>query len=66
VRTWRVKPKGDRQRWLVFSPDNDVTEFATESQAIEFGRLRAAEAHDVLLVYSPDGQVWDTTDFRLN
>ena len=44
---WKVRPKGDGQRWLVVSPDGHVEEFVTCGLAIEFGRQRAQEAHDI-------------------
>ena len=66
MRTWRVMPKGDGERWLVFSPDGEVTEFVTGGLAIEFGRLQAQEAHERLMVYGSDDRIFSTEDFRLH
>jgi len=66
VRIWRVRPKGSGERWLVISPDGAVTEFVAESGAIEFGRQRAQQAYEVLMVYASDERVFSTEDYRLH
>ena len=66
MRIWRVRPKGCGERWLVISPDSAVTEFVTGGRAIEFGRQRAMEAHEVLMIYSEDERVFSSEDFRLH
>ena len=66
MRIWRVRPKGDGERWLVISPDSHVTEFVTGDLAIDFSRQRAQQAHEVLMVYSGDERVFSTEDYRLH
>ena len=65
MRTWRVRPKADGRGWLVFSPDGNRTAFVTGGLAIEYGRQRAQEAHEILLVYDSAGREIKE-DYRLH
>ena len=56
MRAWRVRPKADGRGWLVFSPGGERTEFVTGGLAIEYGRQRAQDAHEILLVYDSEGR----------
>ena len=66
VRIWRVRPKGSGERWLVISPEGHVTEFVKGDLGIEFGRQMAQAAHEILEVWTSEGRISATEDFRLN
>ena len=65
-REWRVRPKGCGHRWLVFSPDNVVTEYVSGTIAIDVGRRMAQEAREVLLIYGSDDRVFSVEDYQLH
>lgn len=62
---WRVKPKGDGQRWLVTGPNGNVTEFVTGGLAIKYGKQQAQKHHEILEVFTSVGRVFSTEDYRL-